>query len=323
MKAPSWWNDTGLLSTLMQPLSCAYSYVHGLRTNMIKPQKMSVPVLCVGNVTAGGAGKTPTVMSLAYKLTAMGERPHVISRGYGGSITEMVMVDVTVHRAEDVGDEPLLISQAAPCWIGSNRVDSARAAIVRGATVLLMDDGFQNPSLTKDMSLIVVDGGYGLGNGRVIPAGPLREPLAEGLKRADAMLIIGDDVQDIAAQSDDTPVLHAVIEPKATLEEGDYIAFAGIGRPEKFYDTLRSMGANIVATHNFPDHYAYTKGELETLLKEAQDKGARLITTEKDAVKIDDTYRESIAVLPVVLEWGGHTHQIDEMLKNLIADGGV
>ncbi len=323
MKAPSWWNDAGGLSTLMQPLSCIYSYVHGVYCHMVTPQKMSVPVLCVGNVTAGGAGKTPTVMSLAYKLTAMGERPHVISRGYGGSISDMVLVDVTVHNAEDVGDEPLLISNAAPCWIGANRVDSARAAIARGATVLLMDDGFQNPSLIKDMSLIVIDGGYGLGNGRVIPAGPLREKLAEGLKRAGAVLMIGDDVHNIASQLGEKTLLHAVIEPKSTLEAGDYIAFAGIGRPQKFYDTLRGLGINLVVTHDFPDHYAYTKGELETLLKEAHSKGATLITTEKDAVKIPKPYRESIAVLPVALEWGRHSDHIDDMLAKLMADGGV
>ena len=323
MKTPSWWNEDNILSRVMQPLACVYGFAGRMRNTSITPQKMTVPVLCVGNVTAGGTGKTPTVIALAYKWTAMGERPHVISRGYGGSITEMVMVDMTVHTPEDVGDEPLLIARAAPCWVGRNRVDSARAAIARGATVLLMDDGFQNPSLHKDMSIIVVDGGYGFGNGRLIPAGPLREPIEDGLKRAAAVLVIGEDMHEAAAQCDDVPVLHATLAPKATLPGKDYIAFAGIGRPQKFYDTLEGLGASLISTHDFPDHHAYAQGELEDLLAEAKEKGATLITTEKDAIKISEPYKASIEVLPVALDWDEYNDAVDILLKTLIKEGGV
>jgi len=323
MRAPSWWEHSGLLSTLLKPLSCLYSGAGMLRAKIVTPQKMSVPVLCVGNFTAGGAGKTPTVMALAYKLTAMGERPHVISRGYGGSITESTMVDVTAHKAFDVGDEPLLISKAAPCWVGSRRVDSARSAIARGATVLLMDDGFQNPELVKDVNLVVVDGGYGIGNGAVIPAGPLREPLEEALSRADYVLIIGDDVHKVADRVGSVPVLQATIEANDTLEDKKYIAFAGIGRPEKFVETLKDMGIEPLNFHAFPDHYEYNTGEIEALLAEAKEKNTTLITTTKDAVKIDEKYMASIAVLPVALSFDADNDKVDDLLNNLMEDGGV
>lgn len=260
-------------------------------------------MLCVGNLVAGGAGKTPVALSLARIMTDAGKQPHILSRGYGGSLAGPLRVDPERHSAADVGDEPLLLAKAAPVWIGSDRAASARAAIAAGARMLLLDDGFQNPTLHQDLALLVIDGTYGLGNGRVMPAGPLREPAAAGLARAQAIVLMGADKNGLALAG--KIVLKAKLVPchADDLVGKKVVAFAGIGRPEKFFATLQDMGAVLAATHAFADHHLYRETELGRLAAEAGDQGAALVTTEKDLVRLTPPWRQRIRALAVDIVW--------------------
>jgi tetraacyldisaccharide 4'-kinase len=302
-QAPEFWARPGLVSDLLTPLGWAYGAAGAARRAMTTATRVSVPTICVGNLTAGGAGKTPVVLSLAALLRERGRRPHILSRGYGGSLEGPLQVDAARNSASEVGDEPLLLAAAAPCWIGANRIASARRAIAAGADILLLDDGFQNPALHYDVALIVVDGGYGLGNGRVMPAGPLREPVAPALKRASAVVLIGAKAATLDLH--DLPVLAARLAPVDAREfrEMRVFAFAGIGRPEKFFATLRELDAELVWTRDFPDHHPYGEGELVTLEAAARAKNATLVTTEKDWVRLSPAWREKIRVSKVALRW--------------------
>lgn len=271
------------------------------------PEKAGVPVICIGNVVAGGAGKTPVAMSVAESLLRRGAKPHFLSRGYGGTTVSPTRVDPAHHSARDVGDEPLLLARLAPTWVARDRVAGAKTAASAGADVIILDDGFQNPALCKDISILVVDGGYGFGNGHVMPAGPLREDLNAALGRADAVAIIGTDSQRIGISvPGDKPVLAARFVPR--IEDDDLsgtavLAFAGIGRPQKFFDTLAGMGCNLVATRAFADHHPYTSDEVMQLLEEAAAAGAVAVTTEKDAVRLPAESRDIVRTLGVTLEW--------------------
>jgi tetraacyldisaccharide 4'-kinase len=302
-QAPDFWSRTGMLSHLLQPFAWGYAALGAMRRRLVQPFHASVPVLCVGNLVAGGAGKTPVVLSLARILMEAGKRPHILSRGYGGSCTGPLQVDAARHSAAEVGDEPLLLARAAPTWIGADRPASARAAIAAGAELLLLDDGFQNPTLHQDAALAVIDGAYGLGNGRVIPAGPLREPAAVGVARAQALVVVGADRTGVATA--EKPVLRAQLAPRAAadLSGQDVVAFAGIGRPEKFFATLRELGATIVATHAFADHHRYREAELARLLAEATNRRALLVTTEKDRVRLAPPWCDRIRTLAVEIVW--------------------
>lgn len=302
-RAPEFWTRPGLVSDLLAPLGWAHAGLSAARRGVTQATQVSVPTICVGNLTAGGAGKTPVVLSLAAMLRDRGRVPHILSRGYGGSLTGPLLVDPAQHSASKVGDEPLLLAEAAPTWIAADRVASARAAIAAGADLLLLDDGFQNPALHYDVALIVIDGGYGIGNGRVIPAGPLREPVARALGRADAVVMIGHREQALALGR--LPALAAHLEPLAAgdLKAARVVAFAGIGRPAKFFATLRDLGAAIAATREFPDHHPYAEAELAALAAEAQDKNASLVTTEKDWVRLPPAWRGKIRALKVALRW--------------------
>jgi tetraacyldisaccharide 4'-kinase len=301
--APEFWARPGLVSDLLTPLGWAYGAAGAARRAMTQPTRVDVPTICVGNLTAGGAGKTPVVLSLAALLRERGRKPHILSRGYGGSLKGPLQVDPARHRASEAGDEPLLLAAAAPCWIGADRVASARAASAAGADILLLDDGFQNPALHYDVALIVVDGGYGLGNGRVIPAGPLREPVAPALKRASAVVLIGAKAATL--ELDDLPVLAARLAPVDAREftGARVFAFAGIGRPAKFFATLRELGADLVWTRDFPDHHPYSDGDLVALDAAARAKNAALVTTEKDWVRLSPRWREKTRTLKVALRW--------------------
>lgn len=306
-RAPEFWTRTGLVSDLLAPLGWAHAGLSAARRGVTHAMQVAVPVVCVGNLTAGGAGKTPVVLSLAAMLRARGRAPHILSRGYGGSLTGPLLVDPAQHRASEVGDEPLLLAAAAPTWICADRVASARAAIAAGADLLLLDDGFQNPALHYDVALIVIDGGYGIGNGRVIPAGPLREPVARALGRADAVVMIGHSEPALALGR--VPLLAARLEPLGAddLKAARVVAFAGIGRPAKFFATLRDLGAAIVATREFPDHHPFAEAELAALAAEAQAKNAILVTTEKDWVRLPPAWRGKIRTLKVALRWDDGT----------------
>ena len=262
----------------------------------------------------GGAGKTPTVVALAQRLAARGVAAHVVTRGHGGSLARgdasPVRVDERRHRAGEVGDEPLLLAAFAPVWIGRDRAAAARAAVAAGAQAIVMDDGFQNPGLAKDLSIVVVDAGFGFGNGRVMPAGPLREPVADGLARAGLVLVIGPPAERARFRGawpavERLAVAEGSLEPLATGMDWTglrALAFAGIGRPEKFFATLRGLGAELVAAHGFDDHAAYPPRLLARLAAEAQAAGAQLVTTEKDAVRLPAAFRTGVLVLPVRLD---------------------
>ena len=311
MRAPGFWNRNGLVPTLLTPASWAWSTAARLRTATTTPERVSVPVICVGNLTAGGAGKTPTVMALLAMIAArvQGSRPiaHALTRGYGGTLSGPVRVDTVRHSAAEVGDEALLLARAAPTWVAHDRVAGALAAAATGARVVIMDDGFQNPTLTKDLSLVVVDGETGFGNRHVMPAGPLREPIKAGLKRADAIVIIGGDATGVAADIHATkpslPILTAQLAPSSAspLQGQRVFAFAGIGRPEKFFATLTASGAAVVGQKAFPDHHPFTVDDIAALEIAAQALNARLITTEKDYVRLDAIAQRNVTTLPVTL----------------------
>jgi len=297
---------------LLSPASWLWTAAGRLRVQATTPTRVPVPVICVGNLTAGGAGKTPTALALLGCLAERaGGRPfaHALTRGYGGSLEGPVRVDPARHSATDVGDEALLLTRAAPTWVARDRVAGALAATAAGAQAIVMDDGFQNPALAKDLSLVVVDGEAGFGNGWVLPAGPLREPVAGALARAHAVIVIGTDRAGVADRvrtlQAALPVLAARLAPSrdgvAMVSGRRVFAFAGIGRPEKFFATLGECGAKVVGTRMFADHHRFTAGEIAAIEIEARRLDAHPITTEKDRVRLDAATQGRIAALPVTL----------------------
>ncbi len=314
LRAPRfWWRETPtLLARLLQPLGFLYGRITLQR--MRQPGiDAGVPVICVGNFIAGGAGKTPTAIAIARLLDERGEKPFVLMRGYGGRLAGPVEVDPDRHRAADVGDEPLLMAHHARTVIARDRVAGARLARGLGASVVVMDDGLQNPSLMKHLKLAVVDGSSGVGNGLCLPAGPLRAPLAEQMGETDAIVVIGpgDAGERVAAlaRAQKKPVLTAIVKPAdaaiAQLRGRKVVALSGIGRPEKFTATLRGAGATVIAEQAHGDHHAYRETDVATALAAARQHGALLATTEKDWTKLaplwPENARGSLVVVPVSL----------------------
>lgn len=321
MKAPAFWDKPNSpLSMLLLPLGCLYMAATSRRLKRAHPYRASIPVICVGNLTAGGTGKTPIVRDLAALLRAKGRHPHILSRGYGGSEVGPLRVDPSRHSVADVGDEPLLLAQDTPCWISADRAAGAKSIVADGADVIIMDDGLQNPSLHQDLRLIVVDGAAGFGNGRGIPAGPLRERIHTGIARADALIVMGDDLNDhIKAFAGNTPVVNAQIE-MAPIDGTRCIAFAGIGRPEKFRTSLEHAGAMLVGFHAFGDHHPYSDSELENLSEEAERQNADLVTTEKDWVRLSTPWRAHIKPIPIHVRWRDKT-ALDALLDRVTKHG--
>jgi tetraacyldisaccharide 4'-kinase len=306
MRAPDFWDaPPGLAAGLLAPFGTAWGAAARLRRAVARPYRAPVPVVCVGNMVAGGSGKTPVVLSLAALAVAQGVAVHVVTRGYGGRLPGPVRVDPVRHDAAAVGDEALLLAQAAPCWVARDRAAGIRAAAAAGADAVLLDDGFQNPGMAKDLSLLVIDAGYGFGNGRVIPAGPLREPAAAGLRRSDAVVLLGDGEPPPAVRAAACPIFRASLEPvqPARFAGTRVVAFAGIGRPAKFFASLGASGAELVAAHPFPDHHRFAEGELFRLRREAAAAGARLVTTAKDWIRLPPFWRHGVEVLAVEIRW--------------------
>lgn len=312
MKAPRFWLKPRptLLARLLQPTGWAYGRATAQRMRG-QGERAGAPTICVGNFTVGGAGKTPTALALARMLIGDGRRVAFLSRGYGGAErAEPLLVGADTHNATEVGDEPLLLAKLAQCWVGTDRVRSARSAVEAGADTLILDDGLQNPGLIKDLSFAVVDGESGFGNGLCMPAGPLRAPVSAQLPFVQALIVLGGDdaaASRIAALAPGKPVIRASLEPDALaaapLIGREVVAFAGIARSEKFYATLRRVGAQIVATRDFADHHPYTQREVEALIEEARGRGALLATTEKDLVRLSARQARSVVALPVTLRF--------------------
>lgn len=281
-----------LPARLLAPAGWFYGLAGRMRHRRAAAERAAVPVICIGNLTAGGAGKTPVAMTIAERLLGAGEKVHFLTRGYGGREQGPIRVDPARHDAAAVGDEPLLLAAVAPTWVSARRPEGAAAAVRGGAELIVMDDGFQNPYLEKDFSILVVDAASGIGNGRLMPAGPLRERIDDALKRAHAIVINGRghaaDGVAARARARGLPVFSAITRPASPPAFGDtpLIAFAGIGRPEKFYRTLADLGADVVETIDFPDHHMYSESDALRLLVRARERGARLVTTEKDAARL-------------------------------------
>lgn len=309
MRAPTFWDKPGLIPTLLSPLAWIGARITAGR--VAKPPKISanIPVICVGNINAGGTGKTPTAIALVELLSSHGLKPAILSRGHGGSAEGPLKVDPNAHTAEETGDEPLLLANFAPTWISKDRAAGARAALAENPDVLILDDGFQNPAIRKTASIVVVDARKGFGNGRVMPAGPLREPVSEGMKRADICVVIGapDDQQSFAnrwAKDIPVPILGARIQPLPTgmpWQGMKVFAFAGIGVPEKFFRTLKDLGADVRGTVALADHQPITDALFTRLKADADRAGAKLVTTDKDAVRLPKSQRLSVLPLPVRL----------------------
>ncbi|MBI1777162.1 MAG: tetraacyldisaccharide 4'-kinase [Proteobacteria bacterium] len=304
MRAPEFWATGGWPALALAPLGSLYDLGSRLRRRMTTAWRAPVPLLCVGNLVLGGAGKTPVTLALARSLAKEGAE--VVSRGYGGHLAGPVRVDPTLHRARDVGDEPLLLAEAAPTWVAKSKRQGVEAAIAAGAKAVLLDDGLQNPGLVYDLALAVVDGGFGFGNGHVVPAGPLRESIDRGLARAHAVVLIGADRTGVRVRVGGIPVIEADLVPDAAAQRWRgrrVVAFAGIGRPQKFFDTLAELGASLIATHAFADHHAYREDEIMALVENANRTGAVPVTTAKDWVRLPAAARPMIEVVRVDLLW--------------------
>ncbi|AIK97020.1 tetraacyldisaccharide 4'-kinase [Candidatus Odyssella acanthamoebae] len=311
LKAPQFWRQEGLLSLLLSPLGWLYGQIVAWRLRGAK-NKVRVPVICVGNLTLGGSGKTPTVIALAQEFQRLGHTPHVLSRGYGGKSYQALKVDTGHHTAAEVGDEAFLLAEIAPTWVGANRYRSAQAAINAGATMLIMDDGLQNPTLHQDFKIAVFDGQIPLINKKIFPAGPLREDFSKGLQRIDHLLLL--NFTGCPVWAGQLPYTLATTISEQIPTQDRYLAFAGIGYPEKFFKLLEKKGFNIIETYSFADHHPYSLEDINKLTQKAKKMKAQLITTEKDLVKIPKSAKKNIQPLKIRLE-ADLTEIVNKVLK--------
>ena len=334
MREPTFWRETDpkartaapVTRALLTPLAALYARSVRRRIETTTPYKCGVPVICVGNLTVGGVGKTPIIDALRERVSALGLRAASLSRGYGGRLKTPTRVDTSTHKASDVGDEPLMLAASGEAWIGPKRDVAARAMVDAGVEVILMDDGHQNPQLHKDLSIVAFDGADPIGNGHIVPKGPLREPVPAGLSRAEVVVIVGPKQDhpswpliDRGIAHHDLPVLHARLRPRAPSPPGPLVAFAGIGNPVKFFDGLRNAGGDVVETVPFPDHHPYRPGDITYLKTLATEREARLITTEKDYVRLTPDQRENVLAFPVEMTFE-ETDLLDRLLKSALGE---
>ena len=307
MKAPQFWYEPNTWKAkFLYPLGYFYNLLTLLRGKLAKPQSYSCLTICIGNLNVGGTGKTPTTIALAQHFLKKGLQVHVVSRGYKGKFQGTFLVDPQKHKSDEVGDEPLLMSEFTSVWVSNKRKNGIAAAENAGAQIVLLDDGFQDPSFHKDFSLIVVDGEKGFGNKKCMPAGPLRENIVQGFKRADALVIVGQRIYKFDTFPTHLKIIHSTLKPIETgmnWKEGKYLAFAGIADPSKFFKTLRSLGANLIDCVALSDHQNLDGQVLKRLERKANSAHAQLVTTEKDAVRLSKTFRKKVLSLPVMIEF--------------------
>ena len=321
MRTPDFWysgngKPSNLLPWLLAPFALCYLIAGWLRQRFARAHRPPIPVICIGNLTAGGTGKTPVALALAERLLGMGVHAHFLTRGYGGRLAGPVRADPRLHNARDVGDEALLLAGAAPCWVARDRKAGAIAAVQAGAELLIMDDGHQNPALHKDLSLLLMDAKRGLGNGWVIPAGPLRELASVGIARADAVLIMGEggNLPDFGK-----PLYHArkQLRAPAAIHGKRLYAFCGIGEPNQFFTMLRQAGGDLVNTQTFPDHHPFTDDEIGRILSDARTANAAPVTTGKDWVRLSPTARLAITAIGMDIHFSDEA-AVNHLLQNVI-----
>lgn len=328
MKEPNFWYSTVLPVTsvkkfLLQILSHLFLCGAFLKKTLTFTHCVSKPVICIGNLTVGGAGKTPTTLSIAQYFQGQGKAVAIISRGYKGRLKGPVCVDLEHHNAIDVGDEPLLMAQQFTTWVSANRYKGAKAAIKKGAEIILLDDGLQNYTLKQDLKICVLNTKQKFGNQKVMPLGPLREELNKGLDRVDAFIVVKNFSSAQFSLATKKPLIRADVvinkEDWALLKDKKLLAFAGLAHPEKFFDTLRSENFDVKKTIPFPDHHFYTRKDIDRLLKEAKKQGLHLVTTQKDWVRLPEDFQEKTFQLRIKLEYQD-PHQLRRLLEPFLQE---
>ncbi len=321
MKTPIfWYKKKNIFSLLLIPFS--FIWLIGSFLNKKKAVRYDIPIIKIGNVVAGGAGKTPTVLSLSEKLISSKINVHIICRSYKSSVNKSVQVNTKIHTYKEVGDEALMCAAVAPTWVGKKRSDSINNAINNGADLIILDDGLQDESIYSNLNIIVFNGFQGIGNGRIIPAGPMRENLNKAINKSHLALIIEEDKNNISKLINKSlPIIHSnlIIEDKYinNFKNKNVIAFCGIGYPEKFYNSLKKIGCKILYTKSFPDHYHYSEKDIKYLLKKSHELNSLLITTEKDHIKIMKDFKNRIYYFPIKIELNNFK-VLDDLLLSII-----
>lgn len=329
LKTPAFWyrkgGDISLKEKILTPFSLLYRIGYEFHQHSVTPEKLDIPVVCIGNINAGGTGKTPTAIAVMNAITKnnLAKKPFFLLRGYGGGERGPLLVDTSRHNSWATGDEALILAQHAPTIIAVDRVQGALLAAKHNADLVLMDDGLQNPGIHKDLKIVVINGEMGFGNGKMLPAGPLREPLKKGIARADIFILIGEDTRGVTALLPaDKPLIRAKLEPELCAplsSDKKYVAFAGLGYPEKFFSFMRErLNLDIVKTISFPDHYPYTEKDVQNLQERAREWNAELLTTKKDSLRLPGVPDVTVHVADIKMAWDNES-TLTDFLKTRLA----